>query len=504
MSAPHDGLIVETTEGRLRGTAEGGARVFRGVPYAAPPVGPLRFRPPQPPAPWQGVREAVRHGPIPPQNRGRLAALMGDFDRPQGEDCLSLTIWAPAPDGPPAPVILFLPGGAYMTGAGSLDWYDGARFAEAGLVFVGVNHRLGALGYLHLPSLSTGNLGLRDQRAALLWVRDNIAAFGGDPGALTLMGQSAGGAAIAALLTMPDLRGAVRRAIIQSPSLGRLVRDPGSARQAAARFLALLGLDEERAERLRAVPVADLLAAQAAFARSEKRFADTRPPFQPVREDALFRGDVLAALRAGAAAGVDVVIGTTGEEMAAFYAQDAEVKAADEARVREVFVELLGPGHAAALEAYRRSLPSARPDRLLGALYTDLWFRGPSLALAEAQAANGAAAQVYQFDWPSPAGHGACHCLDLPFVFGNLAAWRQAPMLAGADPEEMAGLGRAMHGAWCAFARGGRPDHDDLPPWPPYEERRRITMRFDRVITPVGDPAGRSWRPPLPVGAGLL
>ncbi len=196
--------------------------VFRGVPYAAAPVGTLRFAAPETPSSWSGLRDASQHGPIAPQVPSRLRAAMGDFDRPQDEDCLTLTICTPAPDGKTRPVLVWLHGGAWMSGAGSLNWYDGTRLAcEGDIVFVGVNYRLGALGWLHRPGIVDTEPGTLDMIAALTWVRENIAAFGGDPGCITLMGQSAGAASIGRLSMLPEARSLFHRAIMQSGGFGR-------------------------------------------------------------------------------------------------------------------------------------------------------------------------------------------------------------------------------------------------------------------------------------------
>src|SRR5215471_13063695 len=278
-----DELVVRTKAGDLRGARENGVAVFRGVPYAAPPVGELRFQPPQPVAAWQGVRDATRDGPIPPQGRSRLAHIMGDFERPRSEDCLTLTIWTPAADAGKRPVLVWIHGGAFGSGAGSLPWYSGERFAANGdVVAVSINYRLGALGFLCLPGVSSGNLGLLDQVAALRFVRDNIAAFGGDPGNVTVVGQSAGAASIAILMTMPVARGLFRRAILQSTPFGRMSRKLEDAHRIGGRLLEVLSLKAEEAEKLKSLPFAQILTAQSEVARLEKKFADALAPFWPV------------------------------------------------------------------------------------------------------------------------------------------------------------------------------------------------------------------------------
>lgn len=489
---------VRTKQGELRGLAGDGFVVFRGVPYAAPPVDALRFAPPLPAEPWRGVRNATEHGKIAPQNRSRLAHIMGDFQREHGEDCLSLTIWVPEGRTERLPVVVWLHGGAFTTGAGSLDWYSGESFARAGLIVVGVNYRLGALGFLYRPGLSPGNLGHLDQVAALRWVQENIAAFGGNPQLVTLMGQSAGGASIGSLLAMPPAQGLFRRAIMQSPALQRLNPSTDDATENAGRLLEMLRVPADRPEKLRAVPVADILAAQGELGRRGMRFADPVTPFRPVLDGTIVPQDSIAAAKAGASAGIDILIGTTREEMAAFYTMDDSVPKAPEAQIRAQFDHVFGADGRAHYNEYRRLRLDQRPAAALADLYSDILFRAPSLKLAEAQAGHRRPAYVFQFDWQSPSGFEACHCLELPFTFDNFAHWQGAPMLKGGDQAAMARLARIINRAWIAFAKTGDPNHDELPHWPRYELDRRMTMRFDSVVEPVGDPAGRAWRRPWP------
>jgi para-nitrobenzyl esterase len=490
---------VATSAGVLRGRTENGVTVFRGIPYAAPPVGDLRFEQPQAPASWAGVRDALRDGPIAPQGRSRLAHVMGDFDRPQDEDCLTLTLWTPAPDAARRPVMVWLHGGAYSSGAGSVPWYAGDRFAANGdVVFVSVNYRLGALGFLYLPGVSEGNLGLLDQMQALRWIHDNIAAFGGDPGNVTVVGQSAGGGSIAAMMTMPDAKGLFRRAILQSPGMGRPSRGAAEAAELGVRYAGFVGVDPADAGAFKRVPVERLLAAQGELARSLQGFATLSLPFSPVRDGRVIDGNIVERLQAGSGAGVDVMVGTTREEMAAFHCVDKAVIEAGDGAVKQVFERICGPDYQAYYDEFRRmrAVPSAAA--MLGDLTSDQVFRMGSLRLAEGQARAGRPAYVYQFDWQSPAGFKACHCLDIPFVFNNRDNWRDSPMLQGADEAEFQGIANAMHYAWIAFARDGDPNHAGLPRWAPYDTTHRTTMRFDTVIGPVEDLAGLSYRLPWP------
>lgn len=489
--------LVRTKVGELRGVRENGIAVFRRVPYAAAPVGELRFAPPQPVQVWQGVRDATKDGSIAPQGRSRLAHIMGDFERPQSEDCLTLNIWTPASDSRKRPVLVWIHGGAFSSGAGSLPWYSGERFAANGdVVFVSINYRLGALGFLCLPGVSDGNLGLLDQVTALRFVRDNIAAFGGDPDNVTVIGQSAGAASIAILMTMPSAKGLFRRAILQSTPFGRMARTVEDARRIGRRLLDVLGLKPDEVSQLKSLPFAKFIAAQGEIARLERKFADALAPFWPVIDGKIYPGEVAPALKAGAGAEFDTMIGTTREEMAAFYCIDQEIANADASAVEGVFASMFKSDHRSYYDEIRRMRALNTNAALLGDLISDAMFRIGSLRMAEARADQKRPAYVYQFDWQSPAGFESCHCLEIPFVFNNFENWTDSPMLKGAKPAETEGLAEAMHGAWIAFARTGKPDHHRLPTWPPYLREDRMTMRFDSVIGPVSDLAGLAWRQP--------
>jgi para-nitrobenzyl esterase len=490
---------VRTQAGELRGARENGIAVFRGVPYAAAPVDELRFQPPQPTPAWQGARDATKDSPIPPQGRSRLAHVMGDFERPQSEDCLTLNIWTPAADSKKRPVLVWIHGGAFSSGAGSLPWYSGDRFAASGdFVVVSINYRLGALGFLCLPGISDGNLGLLDQVAALRFVRDNIAAFGGDPDNVTVVGQSAGAASIAFQMVMPQAQGLFRRAILQSTPFGRMARTLDDSHRIGRRLLEVLGLKPDETAKLKSLPFAQFLTAQGQVARLEKKFADAQAPFWPVIDGKIIPGEVMPALQAGTGAKIDTMIGTTREEMAAFYCIDDDIAKAYHGTVEGVFASVFPSGHGPHYDEARRIRAAGTNAALLGDLMSDAMFRIGSLRMAEWRADQGRPAYVYQFDWQSPAGFEACHCLEIPFVFNNFADWADSPMLKGAKPAEIEGLADAMHDAWIAFARTGKPDHPRLPAWPPYRREDRMTMRFDSVIGPVSDLAGLATREPWP------
>src|SRR6266516_512558 len=301
-------LPADTEPGGLQGAPHHGVVQFRGVPYARPPLGDLRFRPPGRAEPWPGRLDATVHGPIAPQGPSRLRVAVGDFSRPQSEDCLTLTITTPAPDSGRRPVIVWLHGGGYGTGAGSLDWYDGARLAREGdVVVVGVNYRLGPLGYLSGAGLDDGQMGLRDMIAAIGWVAAHIASFGGDPGEITLMGQSAGAHPALAMLAMPDIRRLFRRVILHSVPAGIAPFPAAQAARWAQQYLGVLGLGglphARLAQQLLSAEPAALLQAASTLARDNARLGQVEPPFFPVADELADPARFLAAAARGAAAG---------------------------------------------------------------------------------------------------------------------------------------------------------------------------------------------------------
>ncbi len=425
-------LIAATSLGKLRGRREAAAVLFRGVKFAAA----ARFGAPAPPAPWAEPCDATRDGPIAPQNPSRLAAAMGGFGRTQGEDCLSLTIATPSTRGA-RPVLVFLHGGAFISGAGSLAWYDGGRLAAEGdIVVVGVNYRLGALAFLH------GDLALDDQEAALRFIAREIGAFGGDPARITLAGQSAGAPSIAHLMPRPEVRCLVSRAILMSGAFGRAHRE-GPARAAIARRFSEL-LDDDPAT----APLPAILAAQGRLARELAAFGQTMPPFWP---DPPAGGDFMT-VAARAFAGTAVMIGTTHDEVHAFYAADPAMAepAADAAAA-------LAASLGGSLDAAETARPGGTMLDWLADLATEALFAAPSRDLAARMARAGARVFRYRFDTAPTARWRACHCVDLPFAFGNYAAWREAPMLGAMEEATFERVSAPVRAAILRFVRGGEP-----------------------------------------------
>ncbi|USI74757.1 carboxylesterase/lipase family protein [Sphingomonas morindae] len=451
--------IVRVAQGLVRGTAAGGVLRFKAIPYAAPPIGARRWRPPAPPASWPGVRDATRFGPVCPQAPVDWAGH--DLDS-TSEDCLTLNIWTPrAQPAARLPVMLWLHGGGYTAGAGSQSTYEGTALARRGVVIVTINYRLGALGYLAHPALSaeaadhvSGNYGLRDQIAALAWVHANIARFGGDPANITVFGQSAGGGSALLVTTAPAARGLVAKAIFESPSALDLPdgASPAAARAAAEAAGLAFGrrLGASTAAALRALPVRAIVAASVTAPRRV-----TAPGIDGV----LVPGDITARYRQGRDLGVPILLGWNSDEAARFVPRTGAAAFAAQLRAR------FGPRAA----TWARLYPAAGADATAAAraLLSDTDFGWRSWSVAEARRRPGAApAWLYQFDNPPPGldgrrTPGAIHSDELGYVWGNNDPAGRWPAADRAQAER-------MQRYWVQFARTGDPNAPGLARWPAY------------------------------------
>lgn len=486
------GCEVMTPLGAIRGVDKGGPLQFTGIPYAQPPVGPLRFAAPEPVRPWRGVLDATGPAIVAPQGRSRLVDAVGDFAAPQSEDCLHVTVTTPAADHARRPVLVWLHGGGYSSGGGAIDWYDGRTLADEGdVVVVGVNYRLGPLGFLNVTGVGNGDAGLLDMIEALRWVRDNVEAFGGDPGNITVFGQSAGAHSTMFMLTMPEARRLFHRAILQSPPGGVAPLTIAQAERNATLLHGALGYRSLPADsirqRLRDEPVERLLAAAKQVAGETAVLGGVAPPFLPVI-DGLGTPDLLAAAAARGAdeAGIPLIIGTTRDEAwSMIHGQPAAEVTRDQV---QALVDTAGSTttHRDLPWWTQRAAPS--PVEVLADVMTDRTFTVPAHTFAEMLDSRGGAVWAYRLDW-SPTGSplGACHCLELPLVFGTADAWSTAPMTAGADPAQQEALSTLIRRYWLSFARTGEPAND--LPWPRYG-KHRSTMLFDTRSGTVGDPAG--------------
>ena len=493
--------VVATVHGSVRGVPlDSGGAAFRNIPYAAAPTGASRFRPPAAPAPWTGVHDASSFGPTAPKApySAPFDVLLPDPDIP-GEDYLNLNIWTPDLAGG-APVMVWLHGGAFANGSGAVPGYDGTAFARDGVVLVTLNYRLGADGFLYLEDEDAApNLGLLDQVAALRWVRENIAAFGGDPDRVTVFGQSAGAMSIGALLAMPAAAGLFHRAILQSGAAHHALT-PASALLITRRLAALLDIAPTR-EALASVPAGRLLAAQQQL-RTEIS-ADPNParwgevafnymPFEPVVDGCVLPRHPASAIADGQTPDIDVLIGTTSDEFRLFTVPTGLFDLITEPLARAVAAGY-GLDPDAALAVYRAGHPDASFGEIHNRLVTDWFYRIPALRLAEAYASRRpGSAFVYEFAWQPPTFDGrlgACHAAELPFVFATLDEKGLAGLIGPTPP---AALAAAMHSAWVAFAADGDPG------WPPYylaphqagtaDAAIRATMVFDVPSAVASDP----------------
>jgi para-nitrobenzyl esterase len=478
MATPHT-TFLRTLVGPISGLEDAGVRVFRGIPYARPPLGAARFDPPVPALKWVTQLDCTRVAAIAPQGPSRLKAIIGDSAGRQSEDCLSLTVWAPTQFAEPLPVMVWVHGGAYVSGGGSIDCYTADALVRNGqVIVVAPNFRLGALGFLLLPGVSAGNLGLLDLVLALKWISDNIAAFGGDPSKVTLFGQSSGATLVRALMCMPAADGLFQHAILQSAALGRPDREPAQAAEIGARFADELGLAPDDRAGFVQTSVAELLSAQIRLARSfDVALGTSELPFTPVIDGQVLLPDASGNWFTGQP-GRALMVGYTAQEMSAFHAIDPALTDLGVEQVRQSLRRSAGDAGENAYRQWVQAHPEGNPAALLRDFYTERFFGAPSRAYARSKAERGVPCWVYRFDWPSPSGLGASHCIELPFVFGNLPRWDGAQMVAGADPTAFALLSDKVQRAWVAFARHGSPAHERLPHWPALGARQDM-MIFD-------------------------
>ncbi|TYL55298.1 carboxylesterase/lipase family protein [Nocardioides sp. BGMRC 2183] len=478
--------VVSVAGGQIVGASRAGVNAFLGIPYAAPAVGADRYRAPQPVVPWTGRRDATRHGPTPAQTPypDPMSTVLPSSVTP-GDDYLNVSVWAPVA-GEDLPVMVWLPGGAFVRGANSIATYDGSAFARDGVVMVGVNYRLGAPGFAVLDGAPT-NLGLRDQIAALTWVRDNIAAFGGNPDNVTLFGESAGAMSVATLMASPAADSLFHRAIVQSGG-ATAACTLDDARLVSAELAALLGVPAT-AEAFGALDPGAVLDAQTALALAIQ--ADPDPErwgasvlrgglgimsLFPVIDGEVVPGVPQVGIAAGAAAGMPLLVGTTTEEFRLFLASASLLEALT-ADMLPLLAERYG-WPADAVATYTANRPDAPAGDIAAAILTDAAFRAPATALATAQAAAGGAVHSYEFAWPTPVNNlGACHALELGFVFDTLD---HSSGLVGENPPRE--LAVEMHRAWVAFAR----DRD--PGWGTWTPQEPTVMTFDLDSQPVRGP----------------
>jgi para-nitrobenzyl esterase len=510
--ASDSAAIVDTTHGKVRGFVHRERFIFRGIPYGAPTSGARRFLPPEKPTPWKGVRSTLAWGfaspQIPPEHwdKDEVAFVYEWNPGAQGEDCLRLNVWTSGLDNRKRAVMVWLHGGGFSTGSGNeMNVYDGENLAGHDVVVVSLNHRLGAVGFLDLSSIggakyaTSGNVGLLDIVAALEWVRDNIANFGGDPTNVTLFGQSGGGGKVNALMAMPAAKGLFHKAIVQSGSLRRMLTPDFSAKLADA-VLKEAGVSKNRLEALQTMPFDRLItAAKVAATKVYPAGNYSRPidfgrhcdfnAWSPTVDGNILPEHPFWNSGPAASAGVPLLVGSTLTEFGVPYGgPQNETHSFDE--LRDLLVKGHGREHGPRiLETLRRGHPDASAGKLFA-----IWFSSGARHAAVQQATlkaaqGGAPAYLYWFAWDSPILDGrlhSFHCSELPFVFDNTD---RCDHMTGGGANARA-LAARISGAWVQFARTGDPNHSGLPKWPAFAASSRPTMILDNTCVVKDDPDG--------------
>lgn len=495
--------VVETDKGSVQGLEQNGVDAFLGIPYAAAPLGDLRFKAPQPHAAWSGVADATGYGAPCMQLYSASGSTATEMTRQiQGifptsteakidnEDCLFLNVWTPAAgDGEKRPVMVWFHGGGYDYGSGNWPAYNGRNLASKGdVVVVTVNHRLNAFGYLNLASrfgdefAASGNVGNLDLVRSLEWVRDNIAAFGGDPDNVTIMGESGGGSKVSHLMAMPSADGLFDKAVIQSGP-GVYSGKPAEAADYAAKILEAAGV--ETVEDLRGVrsdvivdAVRQLSAGESAMSRG--------PQFGPIADGTIIPRDPFLPTAPEQSRDIPVLIGYNKDEMTLFVAAQPWFGRLTEGTLAAM-TGGMGAQAVAAVAAYRAMYPDYSPTHLASIAMGTRFVRGTYLLADQQSRTATAPVYVYRLTWETPIGGGMLrtpHTLDIPLMFNN-AKESAALVGPGADPERMAAM---MSDAWIAFARTGSPSSELLPEWKPYTTQQRNVMELNLEARLVDDP----------------
>ncbi len=510
--------VIATSNGPVSGTQTDGVLAFKGIPYAAAPVGKLRWAPPRAPAPWKDAIQADAYGPQAIQNDAALGAIFGGpaVKPDMSEDCLRLHVWTPVSSSEPLPVMVWIHGGAFTMGSGGSPMYDGITFAKRNIVLVSINYRLGALGFLRLTDLTgarvpaTGSEGIQDQAFALQWVQENITAFGGDPDNVTIFGESAGGMSVGALLGMPAAQPLFHKAIPQSGA-GHHAVPAARATRVAELLLEELGISPDDTEALYAATADEILAAQMKLEANTTELQErdiAGMAFQPCIDGVHIPDLPIRSIAAGLSKGKPVLIGTTLEENKLFTMMDPSLSSADFETVKTALGGTFAPDEIEQLlETYTAALQKRGDDptplAMMTAINTDRMFRMPAIRLAEAQAGHCDDVYVYQFNWKTDAMGGvlgACHALEIPYVFGSHRAPGMAGFAGSGQPGADA-LSQAMQSRWVAFANTGKPGTDLAP----YADRR-TTMVFDADSRSEQDPNApeRQIWDALPHGLGTM
>jgi para-nitrobenzyl esterase len=497
-AADGESVVAETTFGRVRGTEVSGIKVFKGIPYGASTAGKNRFMPPVAPAKWAGVRDALAYGSSAPQTepgsrRAASALAVAAAGLPaESEECLVLNVWTPAVhDSRKRPVMFWCHGGGFVSGSGSSPVTEGLNLARRGdVVVVTINHRLNVLGFTSLEEAggpefaASGDVGMMDIVAALRWVRDNIAEFGGDPNTVMIFGQSGGGRKVATLLAMPSAKGLFHRATIESGATLRLV-EPDQGTRVARELMSTLGIPKDRVRDLQAVPLEKMMSAYFEVVRRMNVDQMTQG-FSPLVDGTVIPQHPFHPNASTVSADVPVMLGSTRTELTSS-AQEADFSLTD-AAMRGRIRQLLGNQAEGAIQVYQKANPGASPSDLYFLIASDYRYSGPVMKIAERRAALGKGpVYLYYFRWETPVDGGRLkspHTIEIPFAFDNVKA---ATRLTGGGPEAMA-LADKVSDTWIAFAKTGNPNQPKMPRWSAFNATDRPTMVFNTESRVVNDP----------------
>ena len=483
--------VVHAKMGIFKGTTEGKVSAWLGIPYAQAPKGNLRFRAPQPIQHWEGIADAKKFGPSSPQFKGPLFE-----DLEENENCLFLNVWSPAADGKKRPVMFWIHGGGFISGSASSPLYNGAEMAAKGdLVIVTINYRLGPLGFLYFGDIPAAkgefenNLGIKDQIAALKWVRDNIEFFGGDPDAITIFGESAGAISVQTLMAIPEAKGMFKRAIVESGN-PEILWTPKLATDITNRYLAILHITPDHISTLKTLPVDSLVSAMHALMKELIKEPKIMKLFAPTVDGEFIPRSLYSCISAGECQNVDLLIGTNKEEANLFAMKKLKLAPTSEKELQPYLTMLTDSVKLRLLSSYEQY---PRKSGILS-LLTDATFAVPSIRYAEAQASH-ANTYMYRFDWSSKPlraiGLRACHGIELPFVFGTFNTGLGKKVLFLANKKDIMRISESIQQAWINFAKTGNPNAPSVGTWKKYDATERCTMMFDKNICTQNDPKSK-------------
>ena len=483
--------IVKTKSGRIQGYFNRGVIKFKGIPYAAPPIGNLRFKPPVPVEPWDNIRDATKYSRVCPQPSSALEEMFSDPLPQSEEDSLTLNVWTQGLDDKKRTVMFFVHGGAFRTGSGRA--LDGSRLVLRGdVVVVSFNYRLGPFGFLYMPDVpnATPNVGLLDMVTALKWVRENITQFGGDPEDITIFGESAGAFAVNCLLAMPAAKGLFKRAIVQSGYVNKFSCQPSAGIKTYETLIERLGITKGDVESLRNIPFEKITEKLSNFEDMSQGVIN----FTPTIDKDTLPENPYEAVKNGFAEDIDLFIGSNLDEskMWTIWVSGGDNNFTEEKLLRRTtdLMRLIDQNEAQSKELinlYEKTRKT--PGDIFDAINTDYQFRIPSIRLAEAQSKHQPNTFMYLFSWKTPwegGKYGAMHALELSFVFGILLDENRG--IYAEKTEETQKLSEQMMDTWISFARTGNPNHDNIPQLTPYDLKKRATIIFDKEVTIENDP----------------